>query len=78
MRVIDGFTVDATTEPKTPGAPFYEPALHVTKAGTDFDETTCATTQNLEHQTQAEALAVAERWLESIERVTYNGTLNFL
>ncbi|MBF6022866.1 hypothetical protein [Lysobacter niastensis] len=78
MRQIDGFVVEAVTEPNYPGSSFYEPGLRVTKPGTDFDETVWATTQDRETQTRADALAAAEAWLQRIDGVTYTGTLNIL
>lgn len=77
-REVDGFILEATTEPSFEGSSFYEPGLRVIKPGTDFDETVWATTQDAETQTREQALAAAEAWLREITHVSYTGTLTVI
>ena len=73
IREIDGFIVQATTV--RTNEDFFEPALRVTRSGTSFDETQWATTQDVEMQSEAEALGGAMRWLNEIRSVSYHGEL---
>ncbi|WP_146165810.1 hypothetical protein [Stenotrophomonas panacihumi] len=74
-RLIDGFVVRATTEPEEDGAAFYEPAFRVRKAGEEYEHPHVwyATAQDIEKQSKEEALAIAEKWLERLEEVTWQG-----
>lgn len=67
--------VRCTTEPEGPGAVFYEPAFRIRKIGEEYEHPhVCyAISQDVEHRTQEEALAMAELELAKIAEVTWVG-----
>ena len=75
MRTVDGFQLEAITVQEDPSVPYFSAAVRVTKEATGFKEVHVLYGQNLERQTESEALAAAEAYVLTIVAVNHHGQI---